>query len=354
MIRLHRARHGEDEDGVGSGWENTLTDAVGAYLSYDAEACAAFCRAVLGTDYETPIAVDVQHSADEGTPDLAITLESGRLLLVENKVGSPLGDRQLERYLAIKSNGLDSYLAFFAKGHHNIAPEVLREPRYRHPAGTEHFLWRELWNMLPLPVDPKLGTSLLRVHIRDYLRVLGFAPTNLAEKWDLLFEDRLQPENRAVQVEFGDRLGDVRTGLRALGFAVSAVSHKGLEARPSQPAPYVFLKIYPVRAAVLACPEQARLVDGAAMIVAIVYEGGETPAHARLLAEHFAEPFEDEVGRKWCATAPQPFGGNKRTKVELATSLNWFLAEEAHIASRLGRSCLSMTRRLVEVAAVLE
>lgn len=352
FMQHHHASLGkEDDDGIGSGWENEFTEALAFYLACDVEACSAFCRAILGSDFEPPAAVWTQHRTGAGTPDLAIRLGSGRLLLVENKIDDNLNKGQLEKYLTVRDNaGRPTLLAFFAKKHRTIPKDVMSSPSYRRPAARDHFLWHDLWAILPQAAEG-LGVSALRTFYREYLRRLGFAPTNLPGRWRLLFEDREEPENREVQVEFGNRLGEVRAFLNQRGFRVTAVSYKGLEARPPKPEPYLFIKLYPVPAATgFVHPEESRLVEGAALVVAVVYEGREPPDHARRLLAAFSTAHVDAAGRPWCATGPTVFSG-QRTKVEFVTGLPWFLEEPTEIPSRIGGSCASVLARILDAAA---
>src|SRR3989337_2791903 len=148
FLRHHALFAKDDEDSIGSGWENEFTEAFAFYLSCDAEACANVCDAILGQHYDAPTDVRAQHSADEGTPDVAIRLSSGRLLLIENKIDSPLGERQLERYLQIRDDaGRSAFVALFAKKHQKVAQEVVASVAYKHPVGRDHYLWLDLYDL---------------------------------------------------------------------------------------------------------------------------------------------------------------------------------------------------------------
>lgn len=116
----------------------------------------------------------------------------------------------------------------------------------------------------------------------------------------------------------------------------------------------MFLKLYPARAATnFVRQEHARIVDGAALVVAVIYEGQQPPEHARRLLHAFPIPFVDSQGVQWCATAPRQFSSGQRTKIEFVSSLQWFLEEGPETAIRLGRSCTSVLGKIIEVAATL-
>ncbi|HXM36532.1 MAG TPA: hypothetical protein VN920_15160, partial [Pyrinomonadaceae bacterium] len=350
FLRHHAAFAKDDEDSVGSGWENEFTEILAFYLSCDSEACGSLCQTILGSDYDTPIGVSTQHSSQHGIPDVAIQLLSGRLLFIENKIDAPLGELQLERYLKICDEaGNPGFVALFAKKNHRVVQEVVASPFYKHPASRDHYRWVDLYNIIPAAGDDQLGVAALRGAYREYLRFLGFAPTNLTGKWPLLFENRLEPSNREVQVEFGNRLEGVDRYLRDLGFRVTKVSYMGLQARPIAPSPYLFLDVYPARAATsFVRPEEARLVDGPALVVAIVYDMPEPPEDAAHLIDAFQNPFIDSQGRQWCATGPRQFSSGHRTKIEFVSSLQWFLEDDLEMAIRLERSCKSVVSRILE------
>jgi hypothetical protein len=100
FLRAHELRHGSADNPLGTGWEDTLTEAMAFLLSSDVQTLAAWTRLVMGRDAGPVAEIQTQYACGGDRPDLAFHFESGHLLLVENKAGAALQDRQLERYLA--------------------------------------------------------------------------------------------------------------------------------------------------------------------------------------------------------------------------------------------------------------
>lgn len=277
----------------------------------------------------------------------------GRFLLIENKVDSPLGHQQLEHYLQIRNEeGSPAFVALFGQHQHAVSAAVLRSDNYKRPNDRDHYLWLDFFEMLPAPENVSLGTSALRTSWREYMAYLGFAPTNLKGEWQRLFEDGVDPANGKVQVEFGHRLAEARKYLTDRGFKVTSVSHRGLQARPRQPEPYLFIKIKPVRAALnLLRPEDILNVDGAVLAVELVDAGGDAPYHERQLASRLSAPVTDATGRCWYPTLPTAFNHGSRTGLRFVSPLQWFLESESEIGSRLGASCRSILETVLTAAS---
>lgn len=118
-------------------------------------------------------------------------------IVCEHKLESPLGENQLERYLAMGWHRT-RYLALITNTHCNVASDVLHHQQFLHPVDASHYLWRDLYSML----DPNTGRM-----VRDfaaYMRSLGMKPLELANGWALLFEDRVTAE------AFGEQFRRIR------------------------------------------------------------------------------------------------------------------------------------------------
>lgn len=212
-----------------------------------------------------------------------------------------------------------------------------RHSLYRRPPGRDHFSWQDFYRILPSG-SSAAGLDPLREHFRNYLSWLGFAPSSLSTKWQLLFEDRTVPKNREVQREFGRRLGGVRHFLADRDFKVGQTSHKGLSAKPprSRRAAYLRLIVRPdtPRGALLPS-DQVQLGQTEVLAVGLVYDSPSPPEHARrLYAEFPPAGFRDEFGNHWVAVPPYNMS-NDRTRLEFAAPLERFLAGGDDVGERL-------------------
>lgn len=119
--------------------------------------------------------IDVQRSFETGDcPDMALTLDDGRLVLIENKLEAPetikaltdpggdpnvpdsapgqIKTAQLERYLALP--GIAG-LAFIRSTYKTLPQAVSDHKLYLRPAsGAAHFLWRDFYPSLVLSTHP--------------------------------------------------------------------------------------------------------------------------------------------------------------------------------------------------------
>jgi hypothetical protein len=82
-------------------------------------------------------------------PDMII--ETPQLnIICEHKVGAPLGNRQLERYLSIvlaeeQRTKKPHRLALIARDIVSIPGEVLQHAHYLKPERSAHFRWRDIY-----------------------------------------------------------------------------------------------------------------------------------------------------------------------------------------------------------------
>lgn len=270
FIELHECRVGEDGRRFGSGWEDLFTDQLAFFLSCDLAAASALAAMLLGDGAARVADVEVQPSTEDGRPDLALNLDDERTLFVENKVDAALQPQQLERYL---EHGL---VALVSRRTLSVREPTLEHMGYLQPRRGEHWTWEDVFRALPLPEEAPAGHGALREAFRSYMRELGFAPTNLSEKWRRLFDDRTEKENRRVQKEFGRLLNAAKSLLRrAYGFRVTDVSHKGKMAYAPEHASWQHLYVHPVRLRSETVPGEVRAVfepGYEALTVEVVYD----------------------------------------------------------------------------------
>ena len=338
---------GHVTDRAGTGWENVFTEAVAFYLSTDQEVLGLFCRNVMGAArFEMPTRIETQYAQGTDRPDLFFELASGRALLLESKVDAPLGERQLERYLAMRPNGQMALVALFSKNQHNIHPEVLQEKeRYLRPPDRGHFFWSDLYQWIPEGYPGGLGIPGLRYAFREYMELIRLGMILIPGNWQKLFEDRTLDENQRVQKEFGRRLARVSTYLGDLRFKMETAEHKAIVGYPLDPKPFHHVTIKPsiarkqyIEASV------AREVHSAVMSVSLVYDSSEVPPHAR---ETYARSGPSPLGKyRWVRVEPHQMT-HKRIRAEFVCNLDQFLTDEARMESQLLDACRELLERIL-------
>jgi hypothetical protein len=162
----------------------------------------------------------------QNRPDFVLTCNDVDIVC-EHKLESPLGERQLERYLAMQWNR-PRHLALISNVHCGVASEVLQHSQYLRPVHASHYLWRDIYGML----DPNDGRI-----VRDfatYMRSLGMKPLELANGWSTLFEDRATAET------FGEQFRRVRDYFAKQG-ARCKIDANRCGFQISRPAPWLHL-----------------------------------------------------------------------------------------------------------------
>jgi hypothetical protein len=351
----HEAKFGTSgEDGtprnrVGSGWENFFTEAVAFFLQADRQALKKMCCELLGDRYESPERVETQVGAEDGTPDIAIWLESGRQCFIESKIDAPLGPGQPGKYLVASQDGKAPFVALFSRIHHDVPKDVLQHCRYLRPQGGVHYSWKHLYDWIRAE-SPTMDTRLRRYfsEYMEWLRI-GWLPPG---PWSRLFEDRTVPENAAVRDTFGERLAGVRNKLRQLEFKVTEADRYGLVGWPRKPQAFHHLAVAPrhTRKEYLEEPLE-RYVGPASLSVYLVYEEPSEPKHAEDMYREFGgEPFGVY---RWVRLSPYRMT-NGRWRLEFVADLQQFLADEPHeMAARLVSGCNEVLDRLSALMAQL-
>lgn len=336
FLRTHELKHGRGDNPLGSGWEDTLTDAVAFYFASDAEGLARWVRLVLGDGAPEVVEIETQLAEGGDRPDIALHLADGSLLLMENKAGAVLQDRQLQRYLALRGpNGERASVCMVALKPRAVPAEVLADARYRAPAGREHFFWQDIYGCIP-EGGSALGLPRLRRSMRDYMGQLGLAPSSLAGAWQRLFEDRTKDENQVVQKAFGRELGGVRGPLSALGLRVTGVSHSGLAATTGAARGLLHVQVDPHRPRRSFLPPEALdAVANEVFRVALVWSADTEESIPRALFDRAPRPLETTAGA-WWPTAPHRMSQD-RIRVEFVVNLRPLLDGDGAIADRVAQ-----------------
>jgi hypothetical protein len=322
------------------GWENALTEATAFYLSCDRDALATVVRSIDGQE-DPPTRIGTQLRGVDGVPDLAIERKSGKRLIIECKVDADLGDRQLERYLESLSPD-HGHLALLSRRRQRVPEPVAECALYIKPKhGGAHFSWEDLHSWLLAP-DAGPHTA-LRGHFLRYLERLGFE--RLAPEAERLIGPRSDPKNRRQQENFGRRLAGTKRWLELQGHKVNDVSRKGLQAAPRSRAPYLHLVVWPAasRTAYVTAP-LARLIPGAALVVGVVFERGQSPRAETVFAA-LPRSFTDDDRRHWVTVPPRRIG-QQRIRLEVACSLDSFLGKADTLAEQLERGVAAVVRRI--------
>lgn len=188
--------------------EDLLTDALGEALETDVAFRGAYEEVLLAplSTGNRPRITSVRsqvHFPDHGSrPDLLLGLDDGRRMACEHKIKAPetVGSgadgrvaKQLERYLGLP--GVDA-VTYFRPTWREPLDAILAHPRYLHPAGHPHYLWRHLHDAL------RQGETDVCRWLLEGFDLLGFTPPrpqvgplrsqvdkeNFGKLWDALVE----------------------------------------------------------------------------------------------------------------------------------------------------------------------
>jgi hypothetical protein len=162
--------------------EDHLTEFVAAALTESEPFRLAYGDYVLqgiaevkGSEYPKiqSVATQVSFPGTTCCPDMILTLSDGRQIACEHKLDAleamgPESDQraQLKRYLDLPVDGL----LYVRTAWKPPVPEVLTSPKYIHPAGREHFLWRDFYPLL------SCDSHVLLRWLREGFERLGFTP----------------------------------------------------------------------------------------------------------------------------------------------------------------------------------
>ncbi|MEE3718840.1 hypothetical protein V2H45_19020 [Tumidithrix elongata RA019] len=110
-------------------------------------------------------------------------------ILCEHKLGSSLGELQLERYIRVaESKPKKTYLTLISNGNHSINQSVLNHELYLRPENRsfQHFRWQDIY---PLVVKQKKRQNRLIEEFAEFMEYLKMRPPHLVEGWKDLFEN---------------------------------------------------------------------------------------------------------------------------------------------------------------------
>lgn len=181
----------------------------------------------------------------EDKPDFLLECENIDIIS-EHKLFSPLGNRQLERYLSL-SRTKSFCLALITNKYCQIPEEVISNPRYLKPndRAVNHFTWQDIY---PIISDRK---DRLSRDFAEYMRSLEMKPWH-PEAWENLFTDDVEGKS------FGKQWVDVRAYFKGLG-AKCTVDPSGRGFQISKPKSWLHLLYLSVSRGL---PNPDKRVDG--------------------------------------------------------------------------------------------
>jgi len=198
--------------------EDVLTECLAASLQEDPGLALDFL-AILTSGWTGLTRVEseaLQIQTQRNFPDAGCCVDmvfqrGGIQLGLENKLDSPQGERQLERYLDL---GFER-LAFLTRRPSYIEDVVLRHPQYLKPrSGRTHFMWNDFHAVVEKharrPGSQQFTRALLALFIH-----LGFEPAHPGIG-DLVHEDEQQ--QNANRTNFAKLWEGTRKGLRDRGW----------------------------------------------------------------------------------------------------------------------------------------
>jgi hypothetical protein len=197
-------------------------------------------------------AVNHPNVGSENQPDFLLQCEDFDIFC-EHKLLSPLGNRQLERYLGI-SWKRPFYVALISLGSCVVSQDVRDDPKYLYPDDAMHFDWRDIY--------PVIGSRqhALGQDFTAYMNSLGMKP--LPHDWKRLFTDGEKAKYFGKHLEVVRKLGPCRIDPARLGIQLSA---------PAQGIQLFYICVEP------AVSRRIRSVDGD-VLVARVYVRADSSA----------------------------------------------------------------------------
>ena len=331
----------------------TLTENIAFFLRADPLSLRIVTRNLLGVKAEPAVAVHTQYPANGDRPDLVFELQSGRLLIVENKVDASLGDRQLERYLEIRSeSGLESYLALMSRRHIPVAKGVLDSPRYLRPPKRNHWFWQDLYGWIPKPRG-RLGIHHVRRCFLDYLELLRLRPTALSGSWEKLYD--YDESAREVREAFGHKLAGVENWFGERRFQIIGDSQSGFQAKPKTDCgfkgQFLWFSLAPaVARRHLMEAKFSHRVDSEVFRVSLVYGTTDPPPEAVSVYERLPRPFDDGNEYEWWPVAPYQMT-NRRVRLEVVASLKPFLEDDLSTEEKLSLGCSAVANELLRLVS---
>ena len=154
----------------------------------------------------------------EDRPDFLIVCEDIEIIC-EHKIDAPLGERQLERYLALKRDK-EYYVALITSEHCIISEEILNNSKYIRPLKSDYpyFRWQDIYPIIESH-DSKISKD-----FTEYMISLGMKPwkSNILED---IFEsvesaDFIGQAWEGVRSEFKEKGASCKLSSQKLGFEI--------------------------------------------------------------------------------------------------------------------------------------
>ncbi len=195
------------------GDEDLLTDLFAWYLRQDPEIAIQLVKLLTGITPSKIKRIETQptfKAFPRDFPDMTIVTPE-MVVICEHKVSSPLGNRQLERYLGIavseqESRNIPHYLVFIARDLVMVSSEVYSKSHYRQGPKAVHFRWKDIYCLIQENLSTDHPLHERRLQFLDCLRYLKLAFLDPTGDFNLLFsgDPELKEEKQLQEKSFGE------------------------------------------------------------------------------------------------------------------------------------------------------
>ena len=189
------------------GDEDLFTDLLAWSFRQDPDLCRYLIQYLFLIDITSRPSITTQPSFKNfpnDYPDMLIETPQVNLIC-EHKLASPLGSRQLERYLALvvseeQRTSKHHRLAFIARDIVKIPGEVLCHSHYCRPPDAAHFRWRDIYAKIQSLIETQQQSPLTvhRSQLLDCMRFLKLAFLVPKGGYGLVASGNGVPENRNI------------------------------------------------------------------------------------------------------------------------------------------------------------
>jgi len=175
---------------------------------------------------------DHPDSTLQDRPDFLIDCQDFEIIC-EHKIDAPLGEKQLERYLAL-TRKKDNYLTLITLENCNISDEVINNKKYLKPINSKYpyFSWQDIYPLI------KAHPSKIAQDFAEYMTSLGMQPWNSDILSDLF-------ESQETANLFSQSWEGIRNNFKDIG-ASCKLSAKKLGFEISYPLPWLHLLYFSV------------------------------------------------------------------------------------------------------------
>ncbi len=156
--------------------EDFLTECLAITLQGDDDFAEDFIDRVLGDRVKTveklEVKTQIHFPIKKSIIDMIIRVNDEFVIGVENKLGAPLGDHQLEKYLKLPIDGL---VLITASYNYTISKKTLEDPIYIKPDHRDFFMWHDFYDTLS---NRKRGSkSVFSSALKEMFEHYGFDPS---------------------------------------------------------------------------------------------------------------------------------------------------------------------------------